>query len=77
MNKKIISHNYSLIISDDSFDPITLDGYKNLDDVLGLAALYKNCGDRHVWWIDELIVYDDGSTANNRLSTDWLDGYIS
>lgn len=76
MNKKIISHIFNLIISDDSFHPLALD-FKSLDDALGVAAMYKSDDFRKVWWIDEVIVYDDGSTANNRLSTDCLDGYIT
>ena len=72
MNKKIISHTYNLVYSDDSYDPIEID-YKSLDDALGVAAMYERSDDRHVWWIDETVVYDDGSTFNLRHITGWLD----
>lgn len=65
MNKTVISHIYHLIISDDSFHPLALD-FKSLDDALGVAAMYKEDDFRHVWWIDEDIVYDDGSTFGIR-----------
>jgi hypothetical protein len=65
MDKKIISLTYNLVYSDDSYDPIEID-FKSYDEALGVATMYKDLDDRHVWWIDEIIVYDDGSTASIR-----------
>lgn len=77
MNKKTISHDFSLIVRVlDNTDPDTFDGFKSLDDAMNVAAMHKSYGD-DVWWIDDLIVYDDGSTVHDRHYVDWLDGYIT
>lgn len=49
MNKKIISHDFILVVRVlDNTDPTTFDGFKSLDDAMNVAALHKSYGD-DVW----------------------------